>query len=623
LKLGAISMNKIKFASLLTGLGLLFAQTPSFAGVTLNPATGGSQYVEGEILVKFKPGVAAAMHTQIARNYGAQAVQTLAHLPAMALAKLMPGQSVEQAVSAYANDPNVEYAQPNYIYHALATPTPTLDPGYGKLWAAKNTGQTISPYSYTINNPPVTAGNDMNLESAWDVQTDCSSVVVAVVDTGINYNSTDLANNMWAGNAKYGQNFASDRPTGAGSDPMDLNGHGTHVAGIIGAEGGNGIGGAGVCWKASLMAVRVLEASGSGTTAAITQGVTYAVTNGAKVINMSLGGGGADTAFSDAITNAQANDVLVVVAAGNEANNNDGVTASYPCNYTQANVICVAALDQNYALANFSNWGITSVDVGAPGTNIYSTWAGTSSTITDPLDVTAAWTMTGGWGYVNVATYKGLADPATWPAGTYAASANDHVYKNFDLSQYDVAILNFWLTGVVNSGDSLTLAVAPNGGDPFTAGGAVAAGSTSLVSKSFNYYNSITNSYYFIASSYDISQCLTATCTLGAMLKSAATSAGAEGPRVTNLTIDTLALNASSYNTIDGTSIDTPEVAGVAALVWAHNPLYTYADVAAAIKNGGRSVSALSTKTTTGKAVDGMGSLSYINPPTGIAVAVQ
>ncbi len=367
-------MNKTIIASLLTGLGLLLVQTSSFAAATWTSASG-AQYVPDQVLVKFKPGVGAAARSQIVQTHGAKTMQAVGKQSKLVLANLAPGQSVEQAVKAYANDPNVEYAQPNYIYHALAIPT---DPQYGQLWAAKNTGQTISSGTYSPNFG--TAGADMNLESAWDIQSDCSSVVVAVVDTGINYNSQDLSANMWTGNTNHGQNFATD---GAAGDPMDLSGHGTHVAGII-AAAANSVGGVGVCWNAQLMAVRVLEAAGYGYTSSIVAGINYAVANGAKVINMSLGGGYYDAAMNTAITNAQTAGVLVVVAAGNSASNNDAAGSEvYPCNYTQANLICVAALDQNYALAYFSNFGVTNVDVGAPGTNIYSTWAGTNTTMTD------------------------------------------------------------------------------------------------------------------------------------------------------------------------------------------------------------------------------------------------
>ena len=612
-------MNQTRFALLLTGLGLLLAQTPAFAGTAWTPATG-SQYVQDQILVKFKPGVTAASRSQIAQTNGASTIQAVGNQPDLVLANLIPGQTVGQAVSAYANDPNVAYAQPNYIYHTLAVPklVPT-DPQYGQLWAAKNTGQTMLTGTYV---PAAgTAGDDMNLESAWFVQNDCSSVVIAVVDSGINYNSTDLAANMWAGNVKHGQNFAADAATGAGSDPMDLSGHGTHVAGIIGAAANNGIAGVGVCWTAKLMAVRVMEATGSGTTASITAGVNYAVTNGAKVINMSLGGTVFDQAFSDAITNAQTSNVLVVVAAGNEANDNDVTSARYPCNYTQTNLICVAALDQNYALATFSNWGTTSVDVGAPGTNIYSTWAGTNAVITDTF--AAGWTLTsttsgtgGGW----AANLGWLEVPGTgWggPAALYNASTDDRAYKNFNLLGVNAAVLEEAVAVNVKNLDYFLVNYKSAGGDP-----SLFTGSTGTVARAYtNRHDGVLTAY--ASGKINLTNCLTTTCTVGFQLLSDATLPKDNGITMTNFKITTLTLNNTSYNTIDGTSMATPEVAGVAALVWAHNPLYTYTDVANAIKNGGRSVAALSGKTTTGKAVDAMGALAYITPPTGIAVVVH
>src|SRR5208283_3029626 len=144
-----------------------------------------------------------------------------------------------EALAAYRDDPNVEYVQPNYIYHTTVAPDDTQ---YGQLWAFRNTGQTVNAtiqgegWIYPTNNPG-TAGYDIDIEPAWDHITDCSSVVVAVIDTGINYTQEDLAINMWNGGAAYpnhGWNYVNGN-----NNPMDMNGHGTHVAGIIGAAGNN------------------------------------------------------------------------------------------------------------------------------------------------------------------------------------------------------------------------------------------------------------------------------------------------------------------------------------------------------------------------------------------------
>ena len=593
-------------------IGMLLALSNGFAAPLLSSAA--DQYVPGEVLVKFKPAVSTQASSASVSALGgvvhANLNNNVLHV------KLGANQTIAAAIAAYKNDPNVEYAQPNYIYHATALPN---DLQIGQQWAFKNTGQAVlntytqpagSALSYATNNPGVT-GNDMNLASAWGVITNCSAVVVAVVDSGVNYNHQDLAANMWPGNVNHGWNYTAE---GAANDPMDLYGHGTHVAGIIGAVGNNGLGSTGVCWSAKIMAVRVLDSTGTGTTANIILGVNFAVTNGAKVINMSLGGGGAfDPLFSNAITNAQTNDVVVVVAAGNDAKNHTATVTDYPCDFTQANLICVAALDQAYSLASFSDWGATSVDVGAPGTNILSTWAGTNATLSDTLN--AGWFVNvAGWGYgnwtdINSVVHNMLADPATWPTGTYPANANHHIYKNFNLRAYNTANLNFYLDGVVNNGDAFAAAMAPAGSDPFTAG-------TLLVSVPFS-------STLFLPLGFNINACITTTCTLGFALTSAVGSVGAMGPAVTYFSIDTLALNTTSYNTINGTSMASPAVAGLATMLRAYNPSYTYADVVASIKNAGRPTASLAGKTTTGKAVDATASLAYINAPTGLSATVQ
>lgn len=590
-------------ASVFTGI---FLSLSSAALASPSFATG--DFVPGEVLVKFKPGVSTQAGIATVSAMGGS-VQTQLNSNVMQV-KLGAGKTVAETVASYSNDPSVEYAQPNYIYH---TTLAANDTNYAQQWAFKNTGQTIaatytqpSGTAVTSTNNPGTSGKDMNIEPAWGVITDCSSVVVAVVDSGVNYNNPDLTSNMWAGNANHGYNYSGE---GSATDPMDYAGHGTHVAGIIGAVGNDSAGTTGVCWKAKIMAVRVMDSTGSGTTAHIVQGVNYAVTNGAKVINMSLGGTTFDQAFSDAITAAQNSDVVVVVAAGNSSANNE-TTPTYPCNYTQSNLICVAALDQAYALASYSNYGATSVDVGAPGTNILSTWAGTATTISESL--TSGWLGSGGgtggvgWVYATDSSNgaKYLLDQ------NYTANANHRAYKNFDLSGFDAAVWNFSVAGVVNDGDSLNANMKSTGGDPFTGGTNLVAGA----------YSSPT---LFLSQSVAVGACNTATCTLGFNLTSASGSAGAAGPVVAYFSINTLTLNTTSYNTINGTSMASPAVAGLATMLRAYNPSYTYTDVVNSIKNAGTATSSLSGKTTTGKAVNVMSSLAYINAPTGLAATVN
>jgi len=606
------ALLRSNFIAALVGAALvLYAQVS--AAPLMQPNLAGAaapQYVPGEVLVTFKPAATAQGRTATVAALGHT---VLAHLEQLGWThvKLGAGQSVTEAIVAYHNDPNVEYVQPNYIYHAAKAPN---DLEYGQLWAFKNTGQTVTNATFTPTHG--TSGDDMNIELAWDHITDCSSVIVAVVDSGVNYTQEDLAANMWNGGPSFpnhGNDFVDND-----LDPMDLNGHGTHVAGIIGASGDNGKGTTGVCWAATIMAVRVLDATGSGSTVTITQGVHFAVTHGAKVINMSIGGGSLDPAFSNEITNAQNNDVVVVVAAGNETADNDNAsTPTFPCNFAQPNLVCVAALDQNYALASFSNFGATTVDVGAPGTNILSTWKG--PTITDNFNTFGIlnWTTSGGgWAYrVLTLTSGGSADalvnPTTFPSGAYANNADNRVFKTFNLGSFNAARLIFSAQVAIQTGDSLNVNYRSAGGDPFAAGGVQLQGGSGTTGGIAPF-------------SFDLSPCISATCSVGFQLLSDATSGTAPlGAGLLDFSIETVQLNSTSYQIENGTSMATPEVAGLAAMLRAYNPQFTFADTVNAIKNGGRSIAALAGKTTTGKAIDVISSLAYINPPTGLSATVQ
>lgn len=600
------------------------------------------QYVPGEVLVKFKPTTSAQVKAKSVLAKGGSVIAGLGH--GLSHVQLGVGQSVESTLAAYSGDPNVEYAQPNYIYHATAVPN---DTSYGQQWALKNTAQIIIPIApaasvpYSTNNPGTT-GNDMNMELAWNHITDCSSVVVAVIDSGVNYNHQDMAANMWNGGATYpnhGYNFTAE---GAADDPMDMHGHGTHVAGIIGAAGNNASGSTGACWKANIMAVRVLDSTGHGTTVSFISGINFAVTNGAKVINMSLGGGSAfDQAYSNAISNAQSNDVVVVVAAANDSLDNDASgNVEYPCNFTHPNLICVAALDQSYALANFSNWGATSVDVGAPGTNVLSTWPGSTSTYSDPLDGTGLYTSwlvsstTVGSNFAygqstpnvspyNFGTYKSLNNPgvANWPTGYAVANTSNWLYTVVNLASVNAATLDvFGAAHVVSDGGlgSFAMAYRAAGGNPF-------AGTPTYFPGQEPTATDVTPAATPVFSAnptLSLANCLTTTCTIGFQLKTGPTTTNL-GASLVGFEINYLVLNNTTYKLSNGTSMATPAVAGLAAMLRAYNPQYTYTDVVSAIKNGGRSVASLSGKTTTGKAVDAMKSLSYINMPSGLSATVQ
>ena len=224
--------------------------------------------------------------------------------------------------------------------------------------------------------------DDIDAPAAWNEETGCSKV--AVLDTGIQLNHPDLKSNLWAnskekdngrdddGNGYIDDIYGVDLVTGRGSG-QDHNGHGTHVAGIIGARGNNDRGISGLCWKTNIVSVRILDAEGRGYVAQQVAGIEYALRVGAKIINCSFGGPESSSAVRDAIAEARSKGALIVAAAGNEGDNTDA-KPFYPAAYPDSNVLSVAATDDRDRLASFSNYGKTTVDLAAPGDAIGSTY---------------------------------------------------------------------------------------------------------------------------------------------------------------------------------------------------------------------------------------------------------
>jgi uncharacterized repeat protein (TIGR01451 family) len=337
----------------------------------------GGDYVPGELLVKFKSGTPAVIEQGVHAAMGAVRKRELRLRSGRVTQIRLPhGMTVEEGVTRYRNNPNVEYAEPNYLRHVMLVPNDTR---FGELWGLNNTGQPV-------NGKKGTADADIDAPEAWDVTTGSSNVVIAVVDSGVDWTHPDLAANIWT------------NPTpGASGHPGDLHGwdfvdndndptaeddisHGTHVAGTIAAVGNNNLGVTGVMWTAQIMPVRFIDASGNGDIGLEVNAIQYAIDNGAKIINASFGGAGFSLTEYNEIAAANAAGLLLVAAAGNEKANND-TTPSYPASYdvpnlshpALPNIIAVAATTQTDALASFSNYGVTSVHLGAPGTNILST----------------------------------------------------------------------------------------------------------------------------------------------------------------------------------------------------------------------------------------------------------
>jgi subtilisin family serine protease len=339
----------------------------------------GLPYEPEEVLVKFKPFTSSSASQSILSTIGMQRVKHY-KLVDVHLTKTSPGMKVKEAIETLKKNPAVEYAEPNYLWHASAT-LPN-DPDFGLQWGLHNTGQTGG-----------TNDADIDAPEAWDVETGSGDVVIAVIDTGVDYNHVDLAGNMWTnpgeipgdaidndGNGYVDDVYGINSIDGSG-DPMDDAAdvyHGTHCAGIIAAVGNNSTGITGVCWTAKIMALKFLNEGGSGSTSNAIECVEYMVnmknTYGVnvKVSSNSWGGGSYSTALEGAINLAGDSGIIFVAAAGNGGSNND-ISPHYPDGYDCLNIISVASSDHNDVLAGSSQYGYNSVDVAAPGVSIWST----------------------------------------------------------------------------------------------------------------------------------------------------------------------------------------------------------------------------------------------------------
>jgi len=309
------------------------------AVMMLAPATVGSaqtaaeakDYIADEIIVKFKKGVSQNAMSALHKENEAYVKET-SQYGGYQVVKVKG--SVEKAVKEYNKSGYVEYAEPNYIYHATSYPVPTNDPYYSSQWGL-----------HKIQAP-----------QAWSHATG-KNTVIAIIDTGVQVNHPDLA-----GKVINGYDFVDRDWT-----PQDGNGHGTHCAGIAAAITNNGRGIAGAAPDAQILAVRVLNNSGSGTLAAVADGIRYAADYGADVISLSLGGSSGATTLQQAVDYAWSKGAVVVAAAGNSGN----TAPHYPAYY--ANAIAVASTDSNDNKSYFSTYG-SWVDVAAPGSSIISTY---------------------------------------------------------------------------------------------------------------------------------------------------------------------------------------------------------------------------------------------------------
>jgi thermitase len=330
------------------------------------PVAHAADALPGRVIVGFEQG---AEQNRILERAGARVVRRLGSIRAAAVAP-RDGGSLQALRRALRAEGRVRYVEPDWFLDASRTPN---DPDYGEQYALGARGAAAA-----------------GAPAAWDTATSCANV--AILDSGMQYGHPDLKDNVWHNADEVKSNgkdddkngyvddyYGVDLVDGSGSG-ADENGHGTHVAGIIGGRGNNGTGVSGLCWSVHMIPIKFLNSRGRGATSGAIEGIQYAMKQGVRVLNGSFGSDAKSQALEDAVDKAREKGLLLVFAAGNDGANVENAPI-YPASYTDNNILAVASITSAGALASYSNYGKTSVDLAAPGDKIHSTYP--SSTYKD------------------------------------------------------------------------------------------------------------------------------------------------------------------------------------------------------------------------------------------------
>lgn len=616
-------------------LSWILAAAPS-APAAVESSSGASTQAPApdRIVVEWQPGVPSGDRVQARADADTTFLRTLG-TPAFQLVRPESGQTVGEALDALRADPTVRVAvRDGYSVLNAAT----NDPLFSQLWGLDNLGLGVNGFVGAI------AGADINATAAWDRTRGSSTVVIADIDSGYRFDAPDLAPVAWTNPAdpsgggdddangivddSHGADFVggnAQSPTTDG-DPTDDNivsgGHGVHTAGTMGAAGNNGVGISGVVQNVRIMPLRVC-ANDPTTNDALCPyssqilAINYAGSHGARAANMSLGGTTVNTAVRDAIaSNPQ---TLFVISAGNDTQDND-LTPHYPCAYDPTtsgiggaidNIVCVAATDQADGLASFSDWGHTSVDLGAPGTETLSTYPVKEVRFGDDFEAdtfAATWSNTGGSGFGR-------------------AGAGDGPLTSFGMT------------------DSPGAAPAPGSLHEvtLTTGAAIPAGYGSCVLSGRRYRSGGsggTFSYSVLSDDVSVFLNSSSTATSGSAMQTFSTApllnlaghavkvrfdftAGSSPTSANGIWIDDLKLTCNAplatpptYDYLEGTSMAAPHVTGAAGLLFSLKPSATVTEVRDALLAGVDPDPALAGKTMTGGRLDVFEAMAALVPPS-------
>ena len=498
----------------------------------LQPNGWAQEFIEGDVVVTFKAGTTAQSAQTALKKHALPVTRHFRLLSEMRRRQTMlvsqRKKTTAQLIAELNADPTVQTVEPDYLRHINATPN---DPRFTEMWALNNTGQTV-------NNRSGTAGSDIRFLAAREfARTPLSEIVVGVIDTGVDTTHPDLAANIWHNPQEIPGNGLDDDGNGfvddatgydfasGNANPADSGYHGTHVAGTVGAVGDNQAGVIGVNERARLLPLKVSTDGNSITSSAAISALEYATAlknRGVNIValNASYGGGGFSTAENAAIQAAGDAGILLCVAAGNSSANND-TTPTYPASYRLPNIIVVAATDQNDALASYSNFGSSSVDIAAPGSNILSTQPSTIAL------------QTGGNIYpIASLTYSGTTSGLSGNiidcgTGNTAAEFPQSVRGQIAFIQRGTQTFSVKVTNAMNAGATAAL-IYNNVSGSFTGTLQTASG---------------------WIPSYSLSQAD------GQTIKTSLPKAGALGP-----------FGAANYQFLDGTSMATPHIAGAVSI---------------------------------------------------------
>jgi subtilisin family serine protease len=599
--------------------------------------TAATTFSSDRVIVEWTAGASRSDRIAARRSADVTSLQPLGD-PLFQLLAVDPGQSAGDVLTALRSDPAVRAASRDGYSSLDSVPD---DPMFGELWGLSNGGTGIDGFSGAV------AGADVSAPLAWDRTTGSPSTVIADIDSGYRFDSPDLGPVAWtnpgeiAGNSTdddgngfvddvHGYDFvgASADAPGSDSDPTDDNlisgGHGVHTAGTMGAAGNNGVGITGVAQNVRIMPLRVCANSAANEDetrcpfSSQIAAINYAGEMGARAANMSLGGTTFNAPERDAIAaNPQ---TLFVISAGNDSADND-FEPHYPCNYdplaegksTVDNVICVAATDQADQLAGFSDWGASSVDLGAPGTETLSTFPVLTPTLVDDFeanDFSSKWETTAGTGMGRAAagdgplTSFGMSDsPGAAPApnSAHQSTLTNGIAVPTGSGACKLSGLRFRRP---DSGSSFSYSVLSDGVSAFTNTGSSSTSGSKMAPFNTVSIKGLGGHSVKVSFSY---------------------TAGSSPAAANGIWLDDLKLTcyaplstAPGYEFLEGTSMAAPHVTGAAGLLFSLKPIATVTEVRDALLDGVDAIPSLDGETSTGGRLDvakAMDALEGIEPP--------